>query len=230
MHAHLKEILLALCCAALSAAFARSASAQANSVQVVSAQPAAPPLPKGVSRLDGTDADSGIAYALITLEGRPALAAPLPAVSLPQNSGAEPPPRLTAQCTRTGDKWKYELLVDVGGGPALVFVAPWRAGHGALFMPPVQQVMGTMEFLGYVKVKPVKRQFDLLEGPMTGEMRYATPGSRTSNLEPIAFYMQYLKALPKLRLNVPGRGVVEFETLAWQAVVRAEPLCRMSGL
>ena len=226
MHARVKRMVLGLVCAASFAVFA-----QAVHAQTVSPQPAgAAALPKGVSRLDGRDADAGIAYALITLEGRVPAAGSAKGPPVPAAAALEPPPRLTAQCTHTGDKWKYELLVDLGGGPALVFVAPWQAGHGALFEPPLKQTMGTMEFLGYTMVKPVKRQFDLLEGPLTGEMRYATPGGRTSNLEPIAFYMQYLKALPTLRLTVPGRGVVEFETLAWQAVVRAEPLCRMSGL
>ena len=217
----LKGIFVALWCAVLSGACACSASGQS-----VPAPPAGLALPKGVSRLDGTDAASAIVYALITVEGRVA-AGPAPGSVTAVN---EPLPRLTAQCTRTAGQWKYELLADLGGGPALVFVAPWHAGPGSLYLPPVKQVMGTMEFLGYMKVKPVKRQFDLLEGPLAGELRYATPGAHTSNLEPVAFYMQYLKALPTLRLTVPGRGVVEFETTAWQAVVRAEPLCRMSGL
>ena len=218
MHAHLKSIVIAVCGAGLACP---------ASGQVLRAQPAAQDLPKGVSRLDGTDEDSGMAYALITLEGHPASAA---GASLAAGPALDPPPRLTAQCTRTADKWKYELLVDLGGGPMLAYVPPWQPGHGSLFDPRLKQVMGTMDFLGYTKVKPVKRQFDVLEGSLAGELRYSTPGRATSNLEPIAFYMQYLKALPTLRVTVPGRGAVEFETMAWQAAVRAEPLCRVSGL
>ena len=189
-------------------------------------------LPAGMSRVAGTDPASGIVYALISVEGElisggAALTPAQPPILSPEPQTA---PRLTAQCTRTGDKLQYELLFDLGGVPELIYIPPWKPRPEQQVRPPVKYTMARMDFIGYMKVKSAKREFELLEGAMRGEMLYSTPGFHTSNLEPIAYYMQYLKALPTLRLTVPGRGVVEFETLRWQAAVRAEPLCYLSSL
>ena len=86
-----------------------------------------------------------------------------------------------------------------------------------------------MEFLGYTKVKPVKRQWEYLLQPF-GELRYATPGMSSANMEPITFYLQYLKALPTLRLTTPDKRTLEFETTAWQQALKADPLCHASTL
>ena len=87
----------------------------------------------------------------------------------------------------------------------------------------------TMEFLGYTHVKPVKRAWEFLQAP-EGELRYAAPGMRSPNMEPISFYLQDLKALPTLRLTAPARGTLEFETTKWLQAVKAEPLCAAAGL
>ena len=97
-----------------------------------------------------------------------------------------------------------------------------------VFPPSLIKVNGTLEFLGYTRVRPVKRQWEYLRD-LAGELRYATPGSRSSNMEEVMFYLQYLKALPTLRLTVAGRGSEEFETTHWQAAAKAEPLCHASG-
>ena len=49
-------------------------------------------------------------------------------------------------------------------------------------------------------------------------------------METVAFYLQYLKALPTLRITGSQQGIVQFETTAWQQAVRTEPLCHASGL
>lgn len=182
-------------------------------------QQGAPGLPAGMTRKMGVDAGSGIAYALVSISGKASGEAP-----------AGTPPRLTAQCTRDSNgKLRFELLADAGGGPELTFVAPWKATQDSLYPPRLEKTQVVMEFLGYMKVKPVKRQWEYLV-EMPDELRYATPGLASTNMEQVMFYLQYLRALPTLRLTVPGKGTVEFETAKWQEMVRAEPLCRASGL
>ena len=51
-----------------------------------------------------------------------------------------------------------------------------------------------------------------------------------SNVEKIRFYVQYLRALPTLGLLLPGRGVAQWETTAWQEAIHGEPLCAKSAL
>ncbi len=75
----------------------------------------------------------------------------------------------------------------------------------------LQRFQLTMDFLGYTHVTPVKRQWETLRQSF-GELRYTTPGLGSANMEPIAFYLQYLKALPTLRITGPQQGVVQFET------------------
>jgi hypothetical protein len=121
----------------------------------------------GVARNEGTDAGSGIAYVLISMDGR--------LVGANAASGAAAP-RLTAQCTKSPDgKLRFELLADFGGVGSVSFVPPWKPKPGEDFPPRVATPQVTMEFLGYTKVKPVKREWDeILEIP--GEWKYATPG------------------------------------------------------
>jgi hypothetical protein len=172
----------------------------------------------------GTDAGSGISWVFISLNGK---------VVGDETAGV---PRLTAQCTKEGKgKLRFELLADVGDVPEVRFVPPFKATDTELFPPTVPKTTVTMEFLGYMKVKPVKRQWTGID-QLPGEWKYATPGGNSSNMEEIMFYLQYLRALPTLRLTLPTVGglrrpaVVEFETAAWQAKVKAEPLCWASGL
>jgi hypothetical protein len=181
---------------------------------------ATPPVQSGV------DAGSGVTYALIAMEGRFVGSGP-----------RERSPRVTAQCTKDSrGKLRFELLFDQGDVPELRFVAPWRPTPGKVndFPPVLRHVTVTMEFLGYTKVKPVRRQWVAIDG-LPEEWKYAAPGLSSANLEEITFYLQYLKALPTLRLTWPGAEpgkspvVTEFETTKWQAQVKAEPLCGASG-
>ena len=54
-----------------------------------------------------------------------------------------------------------------------------------------------------MKVKPVKRQWDLPAGAARGDA-VCHAGASLGNMEEVAFYMQYLKALPTLKLTVPA--------------------------
>jgi hypothetical protein len=174
-----------------------------------------------VKRVAGVDAGSGIGYALISVDGR--------LVGTDGVSGAAPP-RLTAQCTKTpAGKVGFELLADFGGVESISYIAPWKSTPNELFPPRVATASVTMEFLGYTNVKPVKRQWNALP-EVPGEWKYATPGLDSKNLEQVMFYLQYLRALPTLRLTLPGKATAEWDTAKWQAAVKAEPLCGASGL
>ena len=179
-----------------------------------------------VARLAGVDSASGISYTLLSTDGK--LVGPNAETSPSPNT---PSPKLTAQCTRTSaGRLRFELLADLGGIPKLAYFPPWRpTSPDDLYPPRLEKTTVTMEFLGYTRVKPVKRQWEyLLELP--GEIRYATPGMRSANMEEITLYLQYLRSLPTLRLTVPGKGTAEWDTSQWQAAVHAEPMCAASGL
>lgn len=190
-----------------------------------------------VVRKAGVDTDSGIRYVLLSIAAQRLGAIGAQDVKGPEQDGAlleTVSPLLTAQCTQTkSGKLKFELLAMLppgGNASELAFYPPWRPmSDSDLFPPRLTRVQVTMEFLGYMKVKPVKRQWEiLLEN--AGQMRYATPAMISANMEEIMFYLQYLKALPTLRLSIPGKAAASFETTAWQRAVREEPLCRASGL
>ena len=175
----------------------------------------------------GTDAGSGIAWTLISMDGKVVGDEAVPGTK-------QRVPRLTAQCTKdTKGKLRFELLTDVGDVPEVRFVPPFRPTPGQSFPPNLPKPAVTMEFLGYMKVKPVKRQWTAIDG-LAGEWKYAAPGMGSANMEEVMFYMQYLKALPTLQLTLPDRSgnnvVVEFATTPWQAKVKAEPMCWASAL
>ncbi len=187
--------------------------------------PATVPAAVDFPRLMGRDAESGIEYVLLSVEGK-LVGSPAPS----------PAPRLTAQCTKRPDgKMHFELLADAGGVAAISYIPPWHPTRDLSVQPPMQKAIVTMDFLGYMKVKPVKREWRYLR-EIPGELRYATPGLHSGNMEEIMFYLQYLKALPTLRLTMPANGagtpvvVVEFDTAKWQQRVKAEPLCWASSL
>jgi hypothetical protein len=197
----------------------------AGSAQAQDAGPAPVPAAVEFPRSTGRDAESGIEYVLISLDGK--------LVGLPAPT---PAPRLTAQCTKHPDgKMHFELLADAGGVAAIRYVPPWRPTKDLPAQPPAPKVTVAMDFRGYMKVKPVKREWHYFR-EIPGEMHYATPGLHSGNMEEIMFYLQYLKALPTLRLTMPANGVgtppvvVEFDTAKWQQRVKAEPMCWASSL
>ena len=182
------------------------------------------PRPADLPQISGTDPVSGITYVLITTTGSRSAGKP-----------EDPAPRLTAQCTRQADgKLRFELLTDDGSNGDLRFIPPFKSSTAQQYAPPVPHANVTMQFLGYTHVKPVKRQWSGIDG-LRGEWIYATPGFSSANMEQITFYLQYLRALPTLRLTFPKADagpplVLEFETTRWLARIRAEPLCAASGI
>jgi len=183
--------------------------------------------PDGMARMAGTDAGSGIQYALISVDGK-----------LVGAGGAAPvpPPRLTAQCTKALDgKLQFELLADLGGVAQIAYIPPWKPTKERPVRPPEEKARVKTEFLGYVKQKPLQFEWRYMR-EIPGEMHFASPGLHSGNMESERFFMQYLRSLPTLRMTIPPGGpvkamaTVEFETQKWQGLVKAEPLCWASGL
>ena len=186
--------------------------------QPKSHQPEKTTLATGIDRLAGEEATSHIQYVRLFLAG--SLRTPSPADS----PALSPVPTLIAQCTlRPNGKSYFELFANFGGATDLAFYPPWTpASRENLFPPRTEKVMLTMDFLGYTRVKPVRRQWEIpVQTP--GQYRYNPPGSGSANLEEITYYLRYLLALPTLRLTLDNRSA-EFLTTPLLNEIRKEPL------
>jgi hypothetical protein len=211
-------------------------------------------LSAGLSRLSGTDNSSHIEYVRLFLRGTlvtsPGSSSPVPVDSFAQASAmvttsgstgavgslsydasaSSADPTLIAQCTRgVSGKLGFELLANFGGVEDLGYYPPWRpTSGGELFPPQLQKVNMTMEFLGYTKVKPVKRQWEALMKPV-GQYRYNPPSGGSANMEDSTYYLRFLLALPTLHL-ILGDKAAEFRTTPLLDQIRKEPLCKASLL
>jgi hypothetical protein len=139
-------------------------------------------------------------------------------------------PTLTAQCWQeaTG-KQRFDLLINFGG---VADSSPWQPFHPTAAHPTPSPVLGystlTFAFFGYTKAKPIRLEFVRLRQP-EGQLRYNPTGIHSHNLEDATFVMQFLLALPTLRVN-DGAHQVEFHAAPLLAQLHSEPLCRASGL
>lgn len=192
-------------------------------------QPALAAVGPDLWRVEGRDTWSGVHYLRVLLTAQA------------QAGGAEQPAAangtadlnratLTGQCTQEASgKLRFELFANFGGVPDAAFYPPWHSiSREDLFPPGTRKVILTMEFLGYTKVKPYRRQFEEVAAPEGGQLRYVNPGTASSNLEAPGWFFQYLRALPTLRLSGEGH-TAEFATAAWMAALHREPLCGASG-
>jgi hypothetical protein len=184
-------------------------------------------LTPGLRKLSGIEDESKIAYARIFLDG--AWVAP----NSTTNADAlkqEPAPVLIAECAQSpNSKQHFELHMHYGNVEDTAYYPPWRPkSNQDLFPPPTVKTTVTMDFFGYTHVKPAKRQWEFVTAP-AGELRYNPPSSKSGNLEEVTFYLQYLKALPTLRLTV-GAKAVQFEINPLFDAMRKEPLCKASGI
>jgi hypothetical protein len=182
----------------------------------------------GLRKLSGIEPTQKIAYARIFLSGKfvPPSAPPDAAALTLEKT----PPVLIAQCTKDAKgKLRFELMTNLGGVTDAAYYPPWKStGPDDLFAPATEKIVMTFDFFGYIKVKPVKRQWEK-SLHVTDEFRYNPPSSGSRNMEEITFYLQYLKALPTLRLT-NGSQAAQFDTAPWLAAVHAEPLCAASGV
>jgi hypothetical protein len=166
-----------------------------------------------VTRIEGKDPATSISYVRLFLEGRLLPVGPSPL-----------PPLLTAECMQRPDaKLSFEIFANFGGVEDRTFHPPWQSTADNRSPRHLPQSSVTMEFLGYTHVKPVKRMWEQLPAPV-GEFRYHQPGLHSHNLEDFAFYIQYLKALPTLRLTLESK-TAEFLTAPLLDQLRKEPIC-----
>ena len=183
-----------------------------------------PTIAPNLARTEGVDTASGIAYTRLYVS-----AADSPSFTAQPATLDLSNPTLTAQCTkRANGKLFFELFVNFGGVTDTAFYHPWTPADGGLFPPRTTKITMTMEFLGYTKVKPMKRQWELVLQP-AGQYRYNQPGSGSSNLDDFPYFFQYLRALPTLRLTVQNHSA-SFLTTALMAQLHKEPLCAAAGL
>jgi hypothetical protein len=187
-------------------------------------QPEKTILASGVIRISGLEPTSNIHYVRLILTGS------LHTPSLADSAAPSPGPTLIAQCTlKPNGKSSFELFANFGGATDLVYYPPWTpASKQDLFPPSTDKVNMTMDFLGYMHVKPVRRQWEIpVQTP--GQYRYNPPGGGSANLEEIAYYLRYLIALPTLRLTLDNRSA-DFLTTPLLDEIRKEPLCRAAAL
>jgi hypothetical protein len=185
-------------------------------------QPQKTTIVTGVDRLAGQETSSRIQYVRFILAGSLHSPTDIPAPT--------PPPTLIAQCTlRPNGKSYFELFANFGGATDLSFYPPWApTTQQDLFPPHTEKAILTMDFIGYTHVKPVRRQWEIpVQTP--GQYRYNSPGSGSSNLEDISYYLRYLLALPTLRLTLNNNSV-EFQTTPLLNEIRKEPLCHAAAL
>jgi hypothetical protein len=201
------------------------ASPAVTAQQPYAQQPEKTTLAIGIDRLAGQDTTSHIQYVRLILPG--SLRIPSPATD---SSVPPPAPTLIAQCTlRPDGKSYFELFANFGDATDLAFYSPWTpTSKQDLFPPRTEKATFTMEFLGYTRVKPVRRQWEIpVQTP--GQYRYNSPGAGSANLEEITYYLRYLLSLPTLRLTLDNRSA-DFLTTPLLNEIRKEPLCRAASL
>ena len=179
------------------------------------------PLSPTLARSEGVELTSNIAFTRLYLTA--------PSGPAPTEFDLSRP-TLTVQCSqRPNGRFLFELFVNFGGIKDIDFDPPWHPTPASPNPPlPTEKVSVTMEFLGYTKVKPATRQFELVAAPV-GQLRYNSPGVHSHNLEEIAYYLRYLRSLPTLRLSYPSHSAT-FLTEPLLAQIRKESLCKASGL
>jgi hypothetical protein len=139
-----------------------------------------------ISRVEGTDTDSGARYVRLSVS----LAAP----------GTEPDlaPRFTLECREAKGKHDLFWFLSFGGVPVQPFMPPFKPTQSDHFPPNYPQVKLKMDFEGYMRTKPYTRTWE--EMP-SGEFRYCNASNSCPNMETARNYMSYLNALPTLRIS-----------------------------
>jgi len=167
-------------------------------------------------RLEGVDPGSGVQYVRLLL-------------SLPQDpsSSAAPPPRFTVECSVNHGKRALAWFVSFGGVEGYAFEPPFHPTQSDLFPPQYPSVNLKMSFEGYTKSKPFARSWSVLP---SGELRYRNPGLDSPNMESARYFMQFLAALPGLRLRYakPAKGgepELFFQTQPLLEEVKRSPQC-----
>jgi hypothetical protein len=169
-----------------------------------------------LERQEGTDAGSGVHYVRLVL-------------SLSEGPAQrDAPPRFTVECIDNKGKHDLRWLVSFGGVASSEFQPPFHATQTDLFPPQYPSVNLKMMFEGYTRSKPFNRSWTLLP---SGELRYRNPGLDSSNMESARYFLQFLIALPDLRLSYakPSKGTpreIFFQTQPLLDELKKSPICR----
>jgi hypothetical protein len=145
-----------------------------------------------LERLEATDPGSGIHYVRLSL-------------SLPATENASLPPRFTIECREDHGKRDLQWFVGFGSAQDSGFIPPFHRTQTVLFPPVYPKVKLKMNYEGYIKWKPVTRDWEALP---SGELHYLNPGVGSPNMEPARSFLPYLNSLPGLRIGYakPGNG------------------------
>jgi hypothetical protein len=168
-----------------------------------------------LSRVEGTDANSGTHYVRLSI---PSSAA---------GTASDLAPRFTLECRDLKGKHNLLWFLSFGGIPIQPFAPPFKASQNDPFPPNYEKVKLRMDFEGYMRSKPVIKEWEMLP---SGEFRFCNAGLNCSNMETARFYMGFLNALPTLRIayaktfdGKPLEQVFELRSLVDEA--NKTPVC-----
>ncbi len=198
---HFPASILLLCCAAIHA--------QDAIPRPVAGAP-------NLLRAEGFDSGSGIHYLRLMLSS-----------PLPSNDARQPPPRFTVECRDKNGKHDLLWFVSFGGVADPGFEPPFHPTQTDLFPPHYPNAKLKMGFEGYTKWKPVIKAWVQLP---SGEFRFCNSGIDCPNMETARYYMQFLNALPGLRISYanPARGAPAeafFQTRPLLDEINKNPVC-----
>ena len=167
-----------------------------------------------MQRIEATDPGSGVHYVRLSL-------------SLPSTAYPDLPPRFTIECRDDHGKRDLQWFVGFGGAQDSGFIPPFHRTQTALFPPVYPKVKLKMNYEGYIKWKPVTKDWEALP---SGELHYLNPGVSSPNMEPARSFILYLNSLPGLRIGYakPGKGdpaEVFFPTQPLLDEIKKTPAC-----
>lgn len=139
-----------------------------------------------LTRIEGSDTESGIHYVRLTL------LAPDPSAK------STAPPYFTMECTEANGRRVLSWFVSFGGIQPGAFTPPVHLEPGQPKPLPNPSEKLKMSFEGYTKWKPVTRVWEVLP---SGELRYRNPGMHSPNLETPRAFLVYLNSLPELHIG-----------------------------
>ena len=180
-----------------------------------------PLLAPNLSRTEGIDAASGIAYTRLFVSAKSAPATTTDTLDLAQ-------PTLTAQCTKDpSGLFHFDLYVNFGEMADPAFYPPWKPTKERPNPAKTTYVTLKTEFRGYTS-QSLKLEFAMDWRPER-QLRFNHPGLHSANLEPLTSIMQRLSALPTLTIS-DDKHLAVFDTAPLLARLRTEPLCKADGL
>jgi hypothetical protein len=171
--------------------------------------------------LTGHDADTATDFVVFSL----AAETHRPQASVEDAPASTAPPYVTFQCRQTAGKRRIDLFVSFGAIENRVYHAPEKPDPVTGFPVQHPSVALKMTFVGYMTSKPFKGAWAALPN---GELQYRAPGSYSSNMQEVRYFLPWLASLPTLRItdaHDPTKSA-DFQTAALLEQLRGNPLCR----